>query len=549
MQRSVALWLSLAVGLAWVVLALNGSEAISAYFFRSFDRYFAVLIVLSWLGVLAWRPRMALPGAAPGIVTVWLVGLALTVLLWGGYYVVMLGYPVSRDEHMVVFDAGSYAQGMLAEPLPPEWSGFGRALAPAFLLETPDYTLLVSGYLPVNAALRGWFGLFADPALIGPVMAAAGFVALYSCARRIFSASPEAIWVVLGAYLVSAQVLVTAMTTYAMSAHLAFNLVWLALFLKDRWWSHGLAMLVGVAAMGLHQFVFHPLFAGPFILWLLWRRQWFAFGAYAFFYAAGLLLWISWGAIVMGWAGIEPGAGGSGGVGDFFAERVLPLITSGDPETLSLMLFNLMRALVWNAAFALPLLGGAWLIWVRQGNAVDPLIIALFSGLYLTILAMMVLLPLQGHGWGYRYIHGLIGNIALLAGFGYLEFAKSDRQAAGGAVAALGALSLFVVLPAALWSAHSFAKPHSELSQRITAQTTDFVIVDDIAVPNAVDEIRNRADLSNRPLVFARSKLSAQQIETLCGRGSVIVIGPEASQEVGLPGYLVDVKPALPPDC
>jgi hypothetical protein len=40
---------------------------------------------------------------------------------------------------------------------------------------------------------------------------------------------------------------------------------------------------------------------------------------------------------------------------------------------------------------------------------------------------MFILLPYQGHGWGYRYLHGLIGSLSLLAGYGWI--ALSERAA------------------------------------------------------------------------------------------------------------------------
>ncbi len=518
--------------------SIQSFYSLSRYYFVSHDVFAALAILIGWGAVLVVKPRFTLPDNQPSLLKVCIIAGFISALLWAGTYAVMFNYPVSRDEHMAVFDSGIFAKGLLAEPLPEQWAGFADSFAASFLLQTPDQSLMVSSYLPVNAAIRGGVSLIADPALTGPILAAIGCCALYFCARHLLSEMPSAILVVLAAYLLSAQVLVTAMTAYAMTAHLALNLVWLALFLKDRWWSHGLAMLVGVAAMGLHQFVFHPLFAGPFILLLAWRRQWLMFLGYGAVYAAGTLLWISWGAIVMSWAGIDPGAGpaGSGGLADFVSERILPLIVNGHPHGFALMVFNLLRTLTWNAVFVLPLMGCAWVLVRRRDPAETPIVLALFGGIILTILAMAVLLPYQGHGWGYRYLHGLLGSAALLAGYGYREIAKQDRKEADGAVVVLGAITAFIMLPASLWSAYNFVKPHAELHAIITDQATDFVIVDNVSVPLAVDEARNRADLSNTPLVFARSKLSDNQIALLCERGTVSVVGPEETQSVNLRG-------------
>ena len=78
----------------------------------------------------------------------------------------------------------------------------------------------------------------------------------------------------------SSQFLITAMTPYAMTAHLALNMIWLWLFLRDTRGAHALAAGVAFVACGLHQVVFHPLFAAPFILSLLRARRWKLAGDY-----------------------------------------------------------------------------------------------------------------------------------------------------------------------------------------------------------------------------------------------------------------------------
>src|SRR5690606_732383 len=120
-----------------------------------------------------------------------------------------------------------------------------------------------------------------------------------SVALRLFPDSSAAVWVCLGTYVLSAQVIVNAMTTYAMTGHLALNLIWLSLFLKNNRWAHVGAMLIGVWAIGLHQIIFHPLFAGPLILMLLPQRRWGLFAAYAAIYGTALLFWISYQGILV----------------------------------------------------------------------------------------------------------------------------------------------------------------------------------------------------------------------------------------------------------
>lgn len=509
---------------AAVLLANWPVPGMSTLYFLRHDLWVAIGLAALWLGCRQWTPALGLPRHPPAPVPVLVVAALLTGLLWAGTHVLMADYPLTRDEHMAVFDSVTLASGRLAERLPAEWAGFGEALVPAFLLETEGFALLVSGYLPVNAAARGAFGLIGDPALMNPLLVGLGLVLLWRIARDLLRDSPAAQWLVLGGYVVAAQVLVTAMTPYAMTGHLALNLLWLALFLHDRWWSHLLAMAVGVLAMGLHQFVFHPLFAAPFVLWLLLQRRWLPVAGYGAAYGAGLLFWLAWPGIVADWAGLPPGASAPTTLAGVVESRILPLITRIDPFTLPLMLSNLLRLVTWNAPFLLPLL-------LALGPALrrrEPVVLALLGGVVLTLAAMAVLLPYQGHGWGYRYLHGLIGSLCLLAGFGYRELAAREAARTGGAAIAMLAAGALVIVPVALWWAQGFVRPHAAL-HRIIAQTdADFVIVDDLAYPDAVDEVRNRADLSNRPLVFSRKHLGDDRIAVLCRRGTVAVAGARA---------------------
>src|SRR3546814_3363321 len=74
--------------------------------------------------------------------------------------------------------------------------------------------------------------------------------------------------------LSSAQLWVTAMTPYAMTGHFALNMVWLALVLRGGAVGHLGAGVVALAAAGLHQWHFPPIFIAPFILWMLLGRRW-----------------------------------------------------------------------------------------------------------------------------------------------------------------------------------------------------------------------------------------------------------------------------------
>lgn len=511
-------YVAFVIAVVLAALAVPKEMIITRWYFLHQDALAGIVMVGLLLLAIRLKPHLMVPIAAPRTARLLIASLLLSVLLWWGTYTVMFDYPVTRDELMVEFDRAIFAAGTTSLPLPSAWTGYAIALVPAFLLDVPNNALLVSAYMPVNAALRTAFGSMLDPALMNPLLAAVGLVLLHRIARRLFPDCAGAQWVALAGYVLSAQVLVTAMTPYAMTAHLVFDLAWLTLFLRDRWWSHALAMAVGVAAIGLHQVVFHPLFASPFILLLLTERRWRLFAIYVLVYAAALLFWISWPQIVVAAGGV-PGGGSTAGGASFLTDRVLPLLRDRDPRTIALMLHNMLRAITWNAAFIVPFVVLAWPAIRRR----DGLALPLAAGVVLTLVAMAVLLPFQGHGWGYRYVHGLLGNGMLLAGYGYRELARRDAARAAGLalVLALGTLPIVAWL---LATSHGFVAPYAALTHMIERQRSDFVIVDTEDPSSAIDQVRNRPDLTNRPLIFSSKDLSQAQIDRLCARGSVTLI-------------------------
>ena len=490
---------------------------------------------VAWRAGSAWQPR-----TVPGRRAVLAVAGMLLLALWGGTHWIMLDYPLTRDELMAGFDAAIFTAGKLAEPVATEWRSFVPALVPDFRLPVAGEAALVSNYMPGNALMRAGFGWLGAPQVLNPLLAAVGFVAMWDAARRVFPDCAPAVWVVLAGYLLSAQVLANAMTSYAMTGHLAFNAIWLALFLRDRGWSHALAMLIGAWAMGLHQVVFHPLFVGPIILTLVVRRRWGLFAVYAAVYAAALIGWMLYPGMVLSSAGVAPATGaGSDGIASFLTERVIPLVANINPYALPLMIYNLLRFFVWMPAFCLPLL-----MWsVRPAKRGDVLAIALLASLAVTTVAVVLLLAYQGHGWGYRYWHALIPGILILCGYGLREWWGQDRPLAARAIPWLGAVTL-LVLPFLLVTTHRFIAPYDTLTRLIDRQRADFVILETDPPGSAVDQVRNRPDLSNRPLIFGSHALDPDMVRELCRRGSITFVRKRRFHLVQFGESLVDGTPA-----
>src|SRR5688572_33310947 len=94
----------------------------------------------------------------------------------------------------------------------------------------------------------------------------------------------------------------TGGTGYSMPAHLALNLLWVWLYQRGDARSWGVALVVGVLALGLHNPIPHALFVGPFLIRLVRERRWERLVPALVVYAAGSALWLAWLRMANPWA-------------------------------------------------------------------------------------------------------------------------------------------------------------------------------------------------------------------------------------------------------
>jgi hypothetical protein len=452
-----------------------------------------------------------------------------------GTHVVFHGFPLARDEILAEFDAIILRSGKAIAPVDPEWRPFASALlAPAFMVPIADGAGYVSAYLPVNAGFRALMGLVTDSAWTNPLLAALAVVAIFGIARRLWPARLDAALISAILVATSSQVLVTAMTSYAMTAHLTLNLIWLWLFLRDDKIGHGAAIAVGFLACGLHQLIFHPLFVAPFIvrLWASGRRPLAL--TYGVSYAAICLFWISYWQIVLAWQGMSPQDSGDAGP-LYFMVRVVSLLASFHWTGVGLMLKNVLRFVDWQNPMLLPLSFLAYRS-IRDGSGIAR---ELTTGVILTLAAMFILMPDQGVGWGYRYLHGLIGSLSLLAGYGWIALsarATRDEMAASWTMLTIGsAVAWLILLPVHAKHAHDFATPYFRATEAIEHASTDLVIVDRSGFVFAEDFVRNDPFLRNRPKVLDLTFLNEANVVSLCTRYSISLFGRPQALAFGIP--------------
>jgi hypothetical protein len=180
---------------------------------------------------------------------------------------------------------------------------------------------------------------------------------------------------------------------------------------------------------------------------------------------------------------------------------------------------NLLRLLTWQNPLLWVVLAAA-LLAPRRLPAVAW---ALLGGIILTVVATLLLMPAQGHGWGYRYLHGMLGSLALLGAFGWkrihAELPQVDRWLPVSA-----AVSLLLLLPVRAWQAETFARPWRQADARIEAVDADIVLIEHRGRWFANDLVRNDPYLNNRPLRLLAGKLSATEAGRLCHHYRVRVL-------------------------
>ena len=478
---------------------------------------------LIWVFMLAALLRLEPAPPSPDLLDrgrLLLVASVITFLIagWAGNYLVFQNISISRDENMAIFDQQIFSRGALMWPIPIEWRAMLDPLNRLFTLVVGANEYWVSGYLPMNSAARALVALVADPALTSPLFVVLATICIWFAARKLWpdSRRPAALAVVL--MITSSQVLITSMTPFAMSMHLGMNLLWLALFLNDRRHTHVAAAVVGFLATGIHQPLFHPLFVLPFFILLLAQRRWRLLLFYGAAYALIAAFWLWW----PGWIlsqGTSPSAvvqcseGMCSSVKIF--DRLLQLLGSITVANLWLTSANLLRFVTWQHPILLPLaIFGTISCWRAEPN-----VKALAAGLLLPIIVLAIILPWQGHGWGYRYVHPVVGNAILLACYGFHRIEKSGLSLRRPLILTTAAAGLLLVVHGVM--AARLAAPYTQLRKELAAIDADVVIVDTVGAPFGTDVVVNRFDLSNRPKFLIAKLVKVGDIPNLCRHSSL----------------------------
>jgi hypothetical protein len=419
------------------------------------------------------------------------IALATTAILAVGALVVYHGYPLSMDEYAAVFQSKVFASGALTAHVPPnliDWLVV-RGFNGSFLVASPQTGKIIEAYWPGFALLLAPFQFLAVPWLCNPLLSGFAVFLIYWITREITTDRRTAAWAML--FAVSSGVfLADGISYYSMQAHLAANLVFVALLVRPSAYRAFAAGLVGSLALILHNPVPHVLFAIPWIIASAIpsdRRRHLA--PLILGYLPGVALAIVW---LLYRAEIGTGASG-----------LTPIWSAGsgvlawpDAVLLNARVAALVKMCVWAmpSLFALALLGCT----LRRA---DPRVRLLVCSAILTFVAYLFVRFDQGHGWGYRYFHSAWGVVPILA-----ACAMADRpQLSGRLISIAGAsaiLSLLLLIPFQMRQIDQFISRHLAQLAPPRRPGNNVYFIHPLASSYLADMIQVDPLLRNRDLLF-----------------------------------------------
>lgn len=497
----------------WVALTRNETD-----FFIFFALTTAGLAVLLWNDGTSPSPALSrFRPIPPTPALVLLAALAFGIALWG-HGAVLHSLDFSMDEYGSAFQARIFASGRVSAPIAEDWRPFAPALTPLWIhLDTSSWEW-VSAYLPGFAAIRAAFLACRIEAATNPVLAAGTVLALYGAARRLWPGRPQDALLAAALLVVTPQFLVAAMSGYSMPAHLLMNCLWLLGFLSPGRSARLLTPWIGGAALLLHQPVPHALFAAPFLLRLAWERRFRRLAYFVFVYAAAAGIGATW----LRFAS-DPGKPGLLDLAHF-------------PRSLhvaGLHAANVALLFAWLAP-AVPLLFTVAVIGARRLRAIEQ---DLLGGVVLTLVAYTFFPTDQGHGWGYRYAHNVLGNVVLLAVLGWRHLAPSGRS--GRALLGATAVGAGLLLPLRLVACERLVAPFARAHADLRSLDASVVIVDPVRSWYGIDFVRNDPFLRTSPRVMNAMALPETQRRELARRygGKAIAVLPELFGRAGVPSW------------
>jgi hypothetical protein len=420
-------------------------------------------------------------------------------------------HPLSMDEYSATFQARVFASGNWHGQLPPsliDWlvpEGFQGH----FLEVSHVRGLVASVYWPGWALILTPFAAAGVPWLANPTL---GGLAVYLVHRLVFRLTTDSSAAGLAAFLTIASPAfsVNAFSFYSMNAHLVCNVAFTLLLLNPTALRALAAGFVGSLALVLHNPVPHMLYALPWILWLLFRKD--RFRVLPAMVAGYLPLCVGLG---IGWpqviallteprpvsALVQPSSAG------FLAsllDRVQHTFRAPGLDLLEDRLMGVTKLWLW-AVPGLPLIA---VLGVRALRADVRYRLMTWSAI--STLVGFLFVPFdQGHGWGFRYFHSVWFCLPVLAAAQFRVHRSPEIESVrnvGNAptlrpfIAACTLLSLVILTPFRVWQVERFVAGHLAQVPAVSEGSPRLVLVQWRAGYYAADLVQNDPFLRDEPI-------------------------------------------------
>jgi hypothetical protein len=334
-------------------------------------------------------------------------------------------------------------------------------------------------------------------------------------------------WIAVGVLAASTQFLFMSMTAYAMPLHLVFALLWIWLYVIDRWWTILLLPVVSLLALAVHSPIPHGLLIPPFLLRYLWQRR-FLVAGYVFAVYGVALAYLTR-HVPMATTGLSASLASPAATWALIRGLVHlpgPLQQTATPMDVTLMA-------TWNVPIALVAVLCAYLSWRR----LDTFSRDLAWGFALVMIARAFMNP-QGEGWGYRYAYAALGNFAILTALGTEAIAEAigSRRAIQVLVGSV-AIALVVQLPMRVVQVQRIVGPYARAQAWLTGLPAKVVVLPTDRVMWGRQMIRNDPFFRSGPVTVSLWEVREAGIAALQQQfgGSVYVVKPDELFEQGLP--------------
>jgi hypothetical protein len=369
-----------------------------------------------------------------------------------GTIIVYHNYPLSMDEYAAVFQSKTFASGSVAAPLPRELINWlvVRGFNGSFLIASTETGKTIEAYWPGFALLLAPFQFFHIPWLCNASLSGLSIFLIFWITQEITDDRNAAGWAVLFT-LASGAFIAEGISYYSMQAHLAMNLLFVALLIKPSRYRALAAGLVGSLALNLHNPTPHVLFVIPWISAMAVRNE---RRGYLLPLILGYLPGVAMGVL---WLGLRTDIGLSRHSLATLDEIAVGAFAWPNAAVLNARTAALVKMFIWSmpCLFLLALLGG---LRFREDSRMR----LLTWSAILTFVAYLFVKFDQGHCWGYRYFHSAWGVVPILAGCAMTGRLQANQRLASF-VGASAILSVLVMVPFQMSQIERFISGHLAL--------------------------------------------------------------------------------------